>query len=131
VQGHEQIYDMVKRGERLVAAEASDPRIYTSGVMPPNMINIIPSEHAIQVPSPTAIVKGSPHPNAAKLFAQYNLQPDIQKKFTEEGHHSPRLDVPPPSGLPGLDKLALDPIDHDFIEANTRQLKAKFAEIFQ
>src|SRR5438309_1451815 len=34
VQGHEQIFDMVKRGERLVAAEASDPRIYTGGVMP-------------------------------------------------------------------------------------------------
>jgi iron(III) transport system substrate-binding protein len=131
VQGHEQIFDMVKRGERLMAAEASDPRIYTGGVMPENMINIIPATNAIQVPSPTAIVKGSPHPNAAKLFAQYNLQPDIQKKFTEEGHHSPRLDVPPPPGLPPLDKLSLDPIDYDYIENNTRALKAKFAEIFQ
>src|SRR5205807_3742446 len=80
VQGHEQIFDMVKRGERLVAAEASDPRIYTGGVMPQNMINIIPAANAIQVPSPSAIVKGSPHPNAAKLFAQFNLQPDIQHK---------------------------------------------------
>src|SRR3954467_2132206 len=42
VQGHEQIYDNIKRGERLVAAEASDPRIYTGGVMPPNMVNPIP-----------------------------------------------------------------------------------------
>jgi iron(III) transport system substrate-binding protein len=131
VQGHEQIFDMVKRGERLVAAEASDPRIYTGGVMPPNMINIIPAANAIQVPSPSAIVKGSPHPNAAKLFAQYNLQPDIQHKFTEEGHHSPRIDVAPPPGLPPLSALELDPIDYDYIEANTRQIKAKFAEIFQ
>ena len=131
VQGHEQIYDMVKRGERLIAAEASDPRIYTGGVMPPNMINIIPASNAIQVPSPTAIIKGSPHPNAAKLFAQYNLQADIQHKFTEEGHHSPRIDVAPPPGLPPLTALELDPIDYDFIEANTRQLKTKFAEIFQ
>jgi len=131
VQGHEQIFDMVKRGERLVAAEASDPRIYTGGVMPPNMINIIPAANAIQVPSPTALIKGSPHPNAAKLFAQYNLQPDIQHKFTEEGHHSPRLDVAPPPGLPPLAALELDPIDYDYIEANTRAIKAKFAEIFQ
>ena len=78
VQGHEQIFDMIKRGERLVSAEASDPRIYTGGRMPDNMINIIPAEGAIQVPSPTAIVKGSPHPNAAKLFAQFNLLPEIQ-----------------------------------------------------
>ena len=131
VQGHEQIFDMVKRGERLVAAEASDPRIYTGGVMPDNMINIIPAANAIQVPSPSAIVKGSPHPNAAKLFAQYNLQPDIQHKFTEEGHHSPRLDVAPPPGLPALSALELDPIDYDYIEASTRQIKTKFAEIFQ
>ena len=131
VQGHEQIFDMVKRGERLVAAEASDPRIYTGGTMPPNMINIIPAANAIQVPSPSAIIKGSPHPNAAKLFAQYNLQPDIQHKFTEEGHHSPRLDVAPPPGLPPLAQLELDPIDYDYIEANTRAIKTKFAEIFQ
>jgi iron(III) transport system substrate-binding protein len=131
VQGHEQIFDMVKRGERLVAAEASDPRIYTGGVMPPNMINVIPATNAIQVPSPTAIIKGAPHPNAARLFAQFNLTPEIQHKFTEEGHHSPRLDVPPPPGLPALDALALEPIDYDYIESNTRQLKAKFAEIFQ
>ena len=64
---------------------------------------------AIQVPSPTAIIKGSPHPNAAKLFAQFNLLPEIQHKFTEEGHHSPRLDVPPPPGVPGLDQVTLYP----------------------
>jgi len=131
VQGHEQIYDNIKRGERLVAAEASDPRIYTGGVMPPNMVNPIPTSGAIQVPSPTAVVKGSPHPNAAKLFAQFNLLPDIQEKFTEEGHHSPRADVHPPSGLPPLDQISLYPIDYDYIEANTRQIKAKFADIFQ
>jgi hypothetical protein len=27
--------------------------------------------------------------------------------------------------------VKLSPIDYDYIEANTRQLKAKFAEIFQ
>ena len=131
VQSHEAIFDMMKRGERLVAAEASDPRIYTGGEMPSNLVNNIPKQGAIQVPSPTAIVKGSPHPNAAKLFAQFNLRPELQRKFTAEGHHSPRVDVPPPSGLPRLDEISLYPIDYDYIEANTRQIKAKFAEIFQ
>jgi iron(III) transport system substrate-binding protein len=131
VQSHEQIYDTVKRGERLIAAESSDPRIYTGGEIPPNVISVIPRNGAIEVPSPTAIVKGSPHPNAAKLFAQFNLTPEIQHKFTEEGHHSPRVDVAPPPGLPGLDQLTLYPADYDYIEKNTKQIKAKFADIFQ
>ena len=59
--------------------------------MPANMINVIPQTGAIQVPSPTAIINGSPHPNAAKLFAQFNLLPEIQEKFVHEGHHSPRF----------------------------------------
>jgi iron(III) transport system substrate-binding protein len=131
VQSHEQIYDTVKRGERVMAAESSDPRIYTGGELPPNMISVIPRDGAIQVPSPTAVIKGSPHPNAAKLFAQFNLTPAIQHKFVEEGHHSPRVDVAPPTGMPRLDELTLYPADYDFIEKNTRQIKTKFAEIFQ
>jgi iron(III) transport system substrate-binding protein len=131
VQGHEQIFDMIKRGERVVAAEASDPRIYTGGTMPPNMVYVIPAKDAIQVPSPMAVVKGSPHPNAAKLFAQFNLTPEIQQKFADEGHHSPRIDINPPPGLPRLSDLALAHVDYEHLEANTRQIKAKFAEIFQ
>jgi iron(III) transport system substrate-binding protein len=130
VQGHEQIFDMVKRGERLIAAEASDPRIYTNGVAPENIATIYPAE-AIQVPSPSAIIKGSPHPNAAKLFAQFNLTPEIQREFTVQGHHSPRIDIPPPAGVPALSEMKLIPIDFDYIETDARRIKAKFAEIFQ
>ena len=131
VQGHEQIYDMVKRGERVIAAESSDPRIYAGGVMPPNMTAIFPTVGSMLVPSPTAVIKGSPHPNAAKLFAQFNLTREVQQKFMEEGRPSPRVDIEPPAGLPRLDSITFYAIDYDWVENNTRQLKAKFAEIFQ
>jgi hypothetical protein len=39
--------------------------------------------------------------------------------------------VPPPEGMPKLDQIPLFDIDYDYIEKNTRQLKQKFAEIFQ
>jgi iron(III) transport system substrate-binding protein len=131
VQGHEQVYDMLKRGERVIAAESSDPRVYTNGQPPANMQTIFSPDGAIVVPSPTAVIKGSPHPSAAKLFAQFNLSTEVQKKLSEDGRPSPRTDVPPPAGLPRLDEIAIFPIDYDYIEANTRQLKAKFAEVFQ
>jgi iron(III) transport system substrate-binding protein len=131
VQGNEQVYDMIKRGERVIAAEASDPRIYTGGVMPPNMTAIFPETGSILVPTPTAVIKGSPHPNAAKLFAQFNLTREVQQKFTQEGRHSPRKDIDPPTGLPRLDTMSFYRIDYDWVETNTRLVKAKLAEIFQ
>lgn len=131
VQGHEQVYDMLKRGERVIAAESSDPRVYTNGKPPPNMLTIFSPGGTIVVPSPSAVIKGSPHPNAAKLFAQFNLTVEVQSKLSEDGRPSARTDVPPPVGLPRLGEIAVYPIDYDYIEANTRQLKAKFAEIFQ
>jgi iron(III) transport system substrate-binding protein len=122
---------MVKRGERVIAAESSDPRIYAEGKVLANMTSIFPAVGSIVVPSPTAVIKGSPHPNAAKLFAQFNLAIQIQRKFAEEGRLSPRADVAPPEGLPRLDQIEPFPVDYDYVEKNTRQLKAKFAEIFQ
>jgi iron(III) transport system substrate-binding protein len=95
------------------------------------MTAIFPRVGSIVVPSPTAVIKGSPHPNAAKLFAQFNLSLDVQRKFAEEGRTSPRVDAPPTAGVPRLDELTPFPIDYDWVEANTRQLKTRFAEIFQ
>lgn len=131
VQGNEQVYNMLKRGERVIAAEGGDPRIYESGMLPPNMKAIFPKQQSILVPSPTAVIKGSPHPNAAKLFAQFNLTRAVQQKFTEEGRHSPRMDVDPPTGLPRLDEISFYRIDYGWVEANTRQVKDRFSEIFR
>jgi iron(III) transport system substrate-binding protein len=131
VQGHEQVFDMLKRGERVVAAESSDPRVYTDGKPPDNMVTIFSPDGSMIVPSPSAVIKGSPNPNAAKLFAQFNMSPEVQGKLSEDGRPSARTDVPTPAGLPKLDQIPLFEIDYDWIEANTRQLKAKFAEVFQ
>jgi iron(III) transport system substrate-binding protein len=131
VQGHEQVYDMVKRGERVIAAESSDPRIYNHGKVPSNMEAIFPAVGSMLVPSPTAVIKGSPHPNAAKLFAQFQISREVQQKFVEDGRPSPRGDLPTPEGMPALTSIQFYPVDYDDIEKNTRQLKARFAQIFQ
>jgi iron(III) transport system substrate-binding protein len=131
VQGHEQVFDMMKRGERLIAAEATDPRIYTGGEAPPNLANVYPATGAILVPSPTAVIAGSPHPNAAKLLAAFNLTREVQGLFPRGGHHAARTDIEPPSGTPSLESLTLYPIDYGFIEKNDRQIKQRFNDIFE
>ena len=46
-------------------------------------------------PFTTAIFRSAPHPNAAKLFVEWYLSPEVQSKT---GNWSPRSDVPAPYG---------------------------------
>jgi len=43
---------------------------------------IAPAEGVIPVPIAMTLVKGAPHPNAAQLWANYLLRPDIQSSFS-------------------------------------------------
>src|SRR5262249_26832154 len=49
--------------------------------------------------STAGIFKDAPHPNVAKLYLTWVLQPEQQKRI---GSFSPRGDVPPPGGLKPL-----------------------------
>ena len=43
---------------------------------------IAPAEGSVAVPVAMTMVKGAPHPNAARLWANYLLRPDIQSTFS-------------------------------------------------
>ena len=51
--------------------------------------------------------------------------------IAEGGIHSSRIDVAPPPGQPALSEMKFIPVDLDLIEERARELKARFAEIFQ
>ena len=74
VQGNQQVSDMLKRGERLIAAGALDSYAAddAQGRATRSPRSIRPKARLI-IPSPTAIMKGAPNPNAAKLFAEFML----------------------------------------------------------
>ncbi len=56
----------------------------------------IPAGDALPIwPLSGAIFRGAPHPNAAKLFLSWLLEPEQQSKLPT---WSPRSDVPPPAG---------------------------------
>ena len=83
------------------------------------------------ISSPTAVVKGSPNPNAAKVFAEFMLSDDAQKMFPEDGGYAARSDVPPPPGSPDINTLKVIPVDYQLIEKQSGSIKKKFNEIFQ
>ena len=131
VQGHQQVFSTMQQGERVIGAEGADPRSFFGGKEVPNQAIIYPADGTFIVSSPTAVLKGARSPQAAKLFAEFMVSPEAQKIIVASGIHSSRVDMPPPDGQPALGAVKFLPIDLDYIEDKGRELKVRFAEIFQ
>ncbi len=92
---------------------------------------LYPTDGVFVIPSPTSVVKGSPNPNAAKLFAEFMIGDAAQKIFPADGGYSARIDIAPPAGSPDLRSLKILAVDYDYIEKETARIKRRFNEIFQ
>src|SRR5262249_40816989 len=79
VEVNQQVSDMLKRGERLIAVGALDSYAADLRREGHQIKTLYPSDGVFIIPSPTSVVKGSPHPNAAKLFAEFMIGDDAQK----------------------------------------------------
>jgi iron(III) transport system substrate-binding protein len=131
VQGHQQVSETLTRGERLLAAEGADQFAWVDRKAGHKVQSIFPTDGAFAIPAPTAVIKGSPHPNAAKAFAEFMIGDAVQKLFPGEGIYAARSDVEPPPGNPALSQIKLMPVDYDQIEKAAAALKKRFAEIYQ
>jgi iron(III) transport system substrate-binding protein len=131
VQGHQQVSDALKRGERLIAAEGADSYAWEDRQAGHKVQTLFPTDGAFAISSPTMVIKGGPHPNAAKALAEFMIGDTVQKLFPGEGIYAARSDVEPPSGNPPLGSLKLIPVDYDYIERESASLKQRFNEIFQ
>jgi iron(III) transport system substrate-binding protein len=130
VQGNQQVSDALKRGERLIAVGALDSYAADLKKQGHQIKTLYPSDGVFVIPSPTSVVKGSPHPNAAKLFAEFMVGDDAQKIFPADGGYSVRLDIAAPQGSPDLKSLKILGVDDDYIERETQRIKRHFNEIF-
>ena len=131
VQSHQQVSDTLTRGERPIAAEGADNYAWLARKAGHPVHMIFPTDGALAVPAPTSLIKGSPHPHAAKALAEFMLSDAVQKLLPGEGIYAARVDVEPPAGSPPLNTLKLMPIDYERIEKDAKSLKDKFNEIFQ
>lgn len=130
VQGHQQLAQILSLGERTIAAEAGDADMWDLRRQGVQVKSIYPEDGVFVIPAPTGIVANAPHPNAAKLLAEFMLSDEAQKLFPAEGFYAARNDLPPPEGNPKLDTLKLIEIDLEYVEKNAQETKQRFAEIF-
>ena len=131
VQGNQQVSDMLKRGERLIAVGALDSYAADLKKEGHPIKTLYPPDGIFVIPSPTSVVKGSPNPNAAKLFAEFMIGDTAQKLFPADGGYSARVDIAAPEGSPDLKSLKILTVDDDYISAETPRIKKRFNEIFQ
>jgi iron(III) transport system substrate-binding protein len=131
VQGNQQVSDALKRGERLIAVGALDSYAANLKKAGHPIKTLYPSDGLFVIPSPTSVVKGSPNPNAAKLFAEFMIGDTAQRIFPADGGYSSRTDIAPPAGSPELKSLKIIAVDNDYIEKENARIKKRFNEIFQ
>jgi iron(III) transport system substrate-binding protein len=131
VQGNQQVADMLKRGERQIAVGALDSYAADLKKEGHPIKTLYPSDGVFVIPSPTSVVKSSPNPNAAKLFAEFMIGDVAQKIFPADGGYSARTDIAAPAGSPDLKSLKIFTVDTDMIEKETGRIKRRFNEIFQ
>jgi len=92
----------------------------------------VPQEGAPLSMEAAGILKSTERPNAAKLFLDYLLSPQGQRKLAVEGlgGYSARSDVDPPPGLPKLDSFkGLVPADWSYYVTASRDFSAVWVKI--
>jgi len=131
VQGHQQVSETLTRGERLLAAEGADQYAWLDRKAGHKVQTIFPADGAFAIAAPTAVIKGAPHPNAAKALAEFMISDTVQKLFPGEGIYAGRADVEPPPGNPPLREIKLIGVDYEQVEKDAGAIKKRFNEIFQ
>jgi iron(III) transport system substrate-binding protein len=131
VQSHQQVSETLTRGERLIAAEGGDQFAWLDRKAGHKIETILPTDGAFAIGAPTVVIKGAPHPNAAKALAEFMISDAVQKLLPGEGIYAGRSDVEPPPGNPPLAQIKLMPVNYEQIEKDAKSLKSRFNEIYQ
>jgi len=131
VPGNQQLADMLKRGERVIAAGGLDSYAFDARREGHKVASIVPRDGGFAVPGPVAVLKGSPNPNAAKAFSEFLISDEVQHIVIDGGAYSARTDLSPPAGETALKDLNLLAVDYDALEKDAPAIKKKFNEVFQ
>lgn len=90
-----------------------------------------PSDGAVFIPSPIAILKDTKNRKAAELFVNYILSPAGQEAIVKVGDFYPvRNDVAAPAGAPEVKSIKKLPTDWKAVKNNTDEINRKWTEIF-
>jgi len=115
-------------GERLVGAGPDGTSLESKAHGNPVDIQF-PSDDAILIVSPVAVLKDAPHPNAARLFESFYYTREYSLAVAKTFNYSIRPDVTPPSGVP-IDRVKWYRNKAERLEKAVPDAIAKWRETF-
>jgi iron(III) transport system substrate-binding protein len=80
--------------------------------------------------SPSAIPTNAPHPNAARLFQEFQTGPGLSTAVRLLFNESIRPDVPPPEGSRPLDQVTMLAPSLEAAERGVPEVREQWREIF-
>jgi iron(III) transport system substrate-binding protein len=93
------------------------------------LATIWPTDGAISVPSPIAIIKNSKNPAGSKAFVDYVLSKEGQEFLVKQEVIPVRGDVAPPKGQPSASQIKFMPIPYEWAAENAAEIRERFEKI--
>lgn len=123
-------HNLVVSGERKVAL--APLTLIMSDAMKKNapIAAVYPTDGALLPPSATGILKDAPHPNAARLFENFILGPEIAEYFAKDFRYPLRAGVPASEALRPLDSYPVKSIETTEGIKKLQDVQAKFRDTF-
>ncbi|HEX4173252.1 MAG TPA: extracellular solute-binding protein [Acetobacteraceae bacterium] len=129
-----QLIDLLNRGEALVGATVDHYRAFEAEAIKSGIVGVYPTEGMPVTLAPVGILKGAPHPNAARLFIDFTLSREGNTLLAHDifNVYSSRPDVPAPAGqLPFADTKPLFPQDLSDYEVAAANFPERFDTLFK
>jgi iron(III) transport system substrate-binding protein len=129
-----QLIDLLNRGEALVGATVDHYRAFEPNAISSGIVGVYPGEGMPVTLAPVAVLKGAPHPNAARLFIDFTLSREGNTLLAHDifSAYSSRPDVPPPAGqLPFAETRPLFPQDLADYEKAAASFPEHFDSLFK
>jgi iron(III) transport system substrate-binding protein len=120
---------VLNSGERVVAAGNPASALRSAAKGNPLAVNYPPSGMLVDL-SPSAIIKGSKNPNAAKLFIEFLASAEYSQILADAFEQPLRDDVPPPKGAKALSEVTFISPTVEQIEKNLPANKQKWRDTF-
>jgi iron(III) transport system substrate-binding protein len=121
----------IASGERAVMVDGNEYNMFIEIQKKSPVKVIYPVEGTPLVPSPVAVFSDAPHPNAARVFADFLFSAKIQQYLVDSGGvRSAHPDGKDPPGRTPLREIKLIPDDAAGLLPQVEEIKKKYAALF-